>query len=300
MQATSDYLNLTVPRDSGDLVKHAVHPMLTALGGFERFNDLWDVDHGTVKFSQRHAVSIMSLSGRALALIRANDLLSHFLHSVHPYNPRVSTLDMFVDCKVAGADVIPELYAKFKSAGVSLTRKRTTKIKVLLKPNAQGRDTGTIYIGDRATHEVSARVYDKQAERVENGHADPGPLTRYEITARGAVDASLRDVFDPTSLFYHFADPELLPRPSSVPSWVRTPFERTLPELVEHLPYDRLKRLIEASPDVARMLSIGHEMPGGEEVLVHLIRKAFRRGSGELQQAIHPSHSPPSIESGKP
>src|SRR5450830_1701966 len=50
---------------------------------------------------------------------------------------------------------------------------------------------------------IWARVYDKREERVSRGFADPGPLVRVELVVSG-VGATLRDVSDPSALFYHY------------------------------------------------------------------------------------------------
>lgn len=296
MFATSDYLNITVPVGEGSLVQHTIEPMLESVGGFQRCENLWDVNRGTVKFSTRGFVAITSLSGVVLAKLRAAELLASFLHAVAPNNPRVSTLDMFVDIPIAGADIVPALYARSRSSGVALTRKLATKIHALVKPGPDGRDTGTVYIGDRRTHDVSARVYDKQAERVEKGFADPGPCTRYELTVRGAVGTSLADVYDPTRLFYHFASPGLLTLPPGMPPWTPTPFERNLHEFrpyEEPMPYQRMKSLVESSADMQRLVKLAQSTSGGDALLLHLVRQALARGSGGATSSGHPTPLPP-------
>jgi hypothetical protein len=283
MKATSDYLNLTVPSDQREPMQTCVESYLEQCGGFERCADLWQVGAGgTAKFSSRGRVGIAGFSGVTLATMRAANLLDHFLHAVSEFNPRVSTLDMFVDVIAPGADVLPPLYRKACAGEVALTRKVAGHVRQLLSPGAGAdkRDTGTVYIGDRHTHDVTARIYDKQHERLEKKFPDPGPLTRFELTVRGAVGATLRDVSDPTELFWHYAAPDLMKRPADVGEWKSIAFERVLgtPPPVE--PYQRLKRLFESSADVERLLSIARAMPNGEAALALLWRKALGRGSG--------------------
>jgi hypothetical protein len=181
-------------------------------------------------------------------------------------------MDAFVDCIQPGPATVTELFARTQHDGINLTRKRV-KPHALLKPSVDGALTGTIYFGHRANADVTARVYDKQAERIEKRQPDPGPLTRYELTLRSGVGISLVDVWDPTAAFWSFASPGLLPRPEGVPDWAphgggMLPGGFTL-EKAEYVrsTYDRMRAALERSPDLARLVELARREPAGRQVL---------------------------------
>jgi hypothetical protein len=67
---------------------------------------------------------------------------------------------------------------------------------------------------------VTAKVYDKFNERLQAGDPLPQALTRYEITFRRAVKATLRDAAEPERLFWQYGEILLLKRPQNLPAWV--------------------------------------------------------------------------------
>jgi hypothetical protein len=168
-----------------------------------------------------------------------------------------------------------------KASGISgdlaLSRKRLlpSQIRSLLQVNAEGLETGTIYLGNRANADVWAKVYDKREERKARGGSDPGPVVRVEIAVQSDVGATLRDAFNPESLFFHFAGRTLVQSPPDLPEWVAhgdgflcSPrVERTLPE--------RMDRLLSFSMDIQKLLGLAKEAYGSKAGDV--LAREFRR-----------------------
>ena len=114
--------------------------------------------------------------------------------------------------------------------------------------DADGPETGTIYIGEPGAR-LQVCIYDKRHEQRGKGYQDPGPWLRYELRFKRVPGVSLRDAWDPTSLFWHYAGGDILPFPEpGYPPWipgengfdvirkVRTPLER-LENIIETLPW---------------------------------------------------------------
>lgn len=136
---------------------------------------------------------------------------------------------------------------------------------------SDGEETGTVYLGSRQA-EVQMRVYDKQAERLFHG-VERGPGVRYEVTVKNGLP-SLRDVFEPASLFWHYAQ-GVLPRPAGVPEWVVGSQGLELPAVESRDALDLLRLKIQWSPDVRRLVELADSLPGGRAVLLAELRSAF-------------------------
>jgi hypothetical protein len=141
--------------------------------------------------------------------------------------------------------------------------------------NAAGVDTGSAYFGKRFA-EVRAVVYDKRQEIVDKGGADLGhDLTRYELRLRSQVGASLADAHDPAPLFWHYMAPDVLPAPADVRAWVPGGEGYVLPPRQEFSAVERLQARVYASDDVADLLRLAREVPGGFDFLVSMLRARF-------------------------
>lgn len=276
MRATCDYLNVTTPIGESPFVRDELKLVLEEAAGYESLPGLWRLDTGTVKFYTRGQVGIASFSGGALAALRAAQLFNRALSSFAGAPHRVTQLDAFVDVWVCGSSIVPDLYRRTKDVGVNLTRKRV-KPHVLLAPDADGNDSGTCYFGHRGNAEVSARVYDKQLERVSKHYPDPGPITRYELTFRSGVGCTLRDAADPTAVFWHHASPDLLPAPANAPAW--SPHSEGFVSTPRQIfsPYDRVKRILENSADVERALDVALSADDGDRIVAMVLQSMLSR-----------------------
>jgi hypothetical protein len=131
---------------------------------------------------------------------------------------------------------------------------------------------------------VSARVYDKSFEALqERGQLIP-PTTRYEVTATRHVGATLRDAAEPGPLFFHFASPSLLEAPPGVPPWESREscaWEYQKPDLT---PFEVLKRRVERSPDLAALEDLAATL--GDEGRLVLARLIARRLLGASAQIV--------------
>ena len=234
---------------------------------------------GHVKFGQRSGVVWVQATGQVLAELRAFKLLDDFLMSFGTRSHRVTRLDATLDLPHSTPPVLDRLYDAVKGGELRLSRKRVTvgQLSKLVAPSLYGgEDTGTLYVGQK-TAEVCLKVYDKRQERLKFTGQDIGfDLTRYEVTVRGKMGPSLRDVFDPTAIFYHYMSPEILHAPLGVPAWV--PYEGGYSiERGERLPYQVLKRRMESSSELQRLLTLASQCGDhGFELFVSQAQRAYR------------------------
>lgn len=282
----TDYLNVTVPFDIGAEVSDKLLPVIESIGPMS------EVDHGVYrlfderlrptgavfKFKKRGKVHVISASGMALSALRSSGNFSNYLRELSLFPHRVSMLHATQDYFVQDpADVVLALKDAAFDERVYLTRKVLQKkhVNVLLSPGITGKDTGTVYLGNRANADVWAKGYDKRQERLQRGFQDPGPVFRLEIAVQSDVGATLRDAFDPHDLYFHFASKSLVEAPQGFKGWVPSGEGFVLGESREILPLDRLDRLLDFSLDLTRLIEIAVSAYGEKsgDVLSRLIRK---------------------------
>jgi hypothetical protein len=277
MTPITDWLSVTTssadfPSIRGDL------DQLASDAGFSALDvGLWrPPGGGQFRVRVTHGVGQVMASGRALATLRAMRCFLELLSICGSVPHRVTRLDAAYDVPEFAGEVVRGLYSRALDGGVALTRKaiRPGQVRAMLSQDDHGRETGTVYLGDRRTTDVSARVYDKRWQLLQQEGLVVDDLTRYEITARAGVGASLHDAADPTSLFWHFASPGLLSAPVGVPPW--SPhgegFHMDRPPALS--PYDRLRRHAldgDAAGELVRLaLACG---PAGLDHLDALLRR---------------------------
>lgn len=292
MTVIADYVTVTTPIGNGPHLREDLTDVCLQLPEAE--TDPLGVrvgKFGLLRVADQYGVTIASCSGVVLAALRASNLLEAYCHAVAAQvQHKVTRIEIAHDelCDVPA--VLAHRYSMLRIAGVNLTRKRIPpeKIKCLFGRGPDGRDTGSIMMGHRKAHRVSAIMYDRAEDARAKGKPDPGSLLRTEL--RLAVDGmTLRDVLDPAPLFYEFASPGLFPRPDGVAQWQPQGegFQLERKE-VDH--QARLRRLVENSHDLGAMLDLSAKLPGeGLDVLLRLIRmrakvrtatNAFTTGSG--------------------
>jgi hypothetical protein len=277
--AFADALTVTTPSDAPvPAAPTAVRDVLDAAGvSLEYENEkgqLYRVGgtSGICRISSRNRVDIIYSSGQFLAHLRAQNLYVVFLSALSLNPHRVTRIDATLDVAVDAVPVLSVLTSRARAGAISLSRKRIKRRDVSQFLASAEYDpeilTGSTYVGDRKTAEVYLLAYDKRNERIVAGHPDPGPLLRYELVVRAAHGPTLRDAVDPTAMFYSFVSPDILARPDGVASW--TPYAEgfTLEKFEPLSVTERLYRLLDSSPDVARLVKLAQELgPGGHRVL---------------------------------
>lgn len=265
-----DYLNVSTPVENADTFREAVLAVLDQLDNFEEVapglfqffrisviqGRIKPVPDGVVKIGRRGRVSTFSVSGAVLSRLRAAGLYADLLGAIGTQPHRVTMLHVTADYAVASpALAVQSVKDAMYSGEVSLTRKRVlpSQCKHVFSANLQGQETGTCYMGQRQNADVWAKVYDKQHERLSRGMPDPGQLVRVEVACMSDVKATLRDAFDPFSIFHHFAGRTLCEVPPECSPWsphgegfaLAPPRERSL--------WERFDSLLENSRDVRRL-----------------------------------------------
>jgi hypothetical protein len=207
------------------------------------------------------------------------------LFASRPHN--VTRLDAAVDFPEDAPPVVERFYKRAVAGGISLSRKavKASGVSQFCAPSRfDGRDTGTLYVG-RHTAEVRLVVYDKREEVFKKTGDDVGHRLRLELRITGKMGATLRDASEPAPMLYHFLVPDVLHPLPGVPAWVpfrEGGFSVDRPAV---LPYARLKRRVEDSNELARLVALADECgPKGRELLCGLMRRyhGLFVGDGEL------------------
>jgi hypothetical protein len=258
-------------------------------------------DRGTFRHGTKFKVGAFSLSGDAIAALRAApfDAFGEWLTILAEGAHRVTRVDVALDVVDDGARVVREMYARARRGRVTITRKKVPAAQVNKRtsPSLYGSgDTGTVYIGARK-RDVWARVYDKRQEllqRVYEAHGeltadllalnDPGPLTRYELVLGRHVGATMRDVYEPAAVFWHFARESLLA--SSAPMlepWQPNGVGFAVPRSTSD-PARQLSLLVDSSCDIRRAVTLADRLgPHGRKHLHTLLAKVV---STDEQRAL--------------
>lgn len=277
MTVLLDYLTVTVPKGAGLDLRDALTDVCLSLP--ESQTDPLGVRVGKfalLRFQDRPTVTVASISGVMCAALRTAALLDAFLAGVASCGPhRVTQLHAALDLEVDAPPELDNIYARTRTHGVALTRKRIPgrAIKWIKSVSDDGRDTGSIQIGHRARHETTACIYDRHQDALDKGKPDPGRLLRYELRT-GVPGLTLRDASHPASVFYHFMG-AFFPRPDDVAPWSPHGEGFTLPRVEIELPM-QLRRQVERSADLDRMFRLVDQMPGeGIDALVRLVRAQY-------------------------
>lgn len=268
-----DYLNVTSPKDNGDLVMDALRPVLDAAGCGEVSPGVFQyaARGGVFKYSERGQVCVFSASGAFLQMLRDKALYGDYLAVLASFPHRVSMLHATADFLVDPPAIIQDAKSQGQAGRMQLTRKSIPPkfVHALLSLNAAGVETGTVYLGNRKNADVWAKIYDKQHERVSKGFEDPGAIVRVEIAAQSDVGATLRDAFDPMALFYNFASTSLVEPPPDVPEWSANGEGFVLDGVPSNFTCDqRLKAILAGSLDVTRLLRLAIDGFGDEAASV--------------------------------
>ena len=273
-----DWVGVTVPDSDSSQVRSSLVDLASTVGAFGVTPELYRFPAGgTMKFREhsRGFVSI-GISGSSLAALQLDGLLPTALHIIGSVPHRVTRLDVALDRVSHAPPILSKLLRKARAGDLQLTRKylspKNIRFHDAYNHHTPGARTGSLYLGTRAA-EVRAIIYDKQNERLDKGFSDPGPLTRYELTVTGKLGPTLRDVIEPGPMYWRFMR-YVLPPPANSPDWEGGADGFSLPEPVSFLPAELLRRKVETSPDIDRLLQIADEIgPHGFELLVSMLRR---------------------------
>lgn len=228
---------------------------------------------GVAKVTHASKYAKVSLSGGVVAALRDQGLWGEALSILSTSPHKVTRLDAALDLPVDAADVIAGLRSRYPSGSVNLGRK-ALPVTVMLAVRADGRESGTYYVGHRTAARQTCRVYDKSLEMLEKyGQVIP-TTTRVEVTARKDSGATLRDAALPSALFWHIASPAILQRPEDIPVWVPdTEMAYTAPTR-PFVPAEVLRRRVEGSAELEAFLAVADDMgPAGRDYLLQLLRR---------------------------
>lgn len=277
--AVCDWLDVTFPADSALWVE--VSDLLASLGASAKrlAGDVVEYRFPSVGWgnfrleSSRRGWSRVSASGGSLGHLRASGAFSEYLGLLGSYPSTITRLDAALDLAVPAPPVIQALVSQYPPGSlVYLTRKGVRPSYNLQPLGGSEGFTGTFYAGAGGRAKVSARVYDKQSERLQRAGLVTGDWLRYEVTCRKGVGVTLRDAHDPTALFFHFASPALLPLPARVAPWVPDLGDVWSPGSVKVDPYARLRSRVESSVDLGHLVALADDLPGGRLHLLRVLR----------------------------
>lgn len=270
-----DWLDVTTPPDREHALRSALGPIICGAGGSKLADDLYELGGGKIKIGLMRKVFRVSLSGSCIRVLRIQSLWETLLAELADGPHRVTRLDAALDLDLDGADALEALQRAYPRGEVRLSR-RPVRVSEMLCTRSDGRKTGTWYAGHRSAAEITCRVYDKAQQLLDTRSEVIPPRTRCELTVRKGC--TLRDAFQPERVFWHYMAPAILKRPSGVPEWSSGWAEGWKMERTELLPAQRLKGLIERSPDLAAIIELADAVgPMGRSMALRLIEEKIRR-----------------------
>lgn len=231
------------------------------------------VGNGKLVLDLKRRFHRSSASGEVLSFLRTAGVFEQYLSLLGEVPHKVTRLDAARDSTDDGPDVLRSLEAAYPDDRVSLTRKAMRVTRLYSARPSDGRQTGTWYVGHRSSGRVTARVYDKQAQLLDTRGVTIGPRTRYELTFRKDLGCTLRDAAMPASLFYQYASPALLGRPSGVPEWRPNHDMHWPPVADDLLPYGMFLRRLENSPELDRLAELAGQY---DDVGIEAVMRDFR------------------------
>ena len=283
MTVKADWLDVTYAPDNTP--ERAVFEVIQAANAECKTSDgsgsLWFLNGGTLKVEYRRNYARFSASGTFLDGLRYAHMFEQYLSALSESPHTVSRLDAAYDVPIDAPSILKALHKKYPRE-CCFTRK-ALRTKRFLETREDGKESGTWYVGHRQKGLVTARVYDKQLEREKAGDPIPQPLTRYEITFRSKLGATLRDAAQPERIFWHHAKPLLLKRPTDVPEWQSGwgggwTYKREKTPLAAVL-----KARIESSAELQAIMKLASEAEC-EEYCYALVDRMLRRHAQAIQQ----------------
>lgn len=281
-----DYLNLTMPADCLDAVTLSLQGIFE-IAGLSSFDGgvtyLIDGNSGSFKLKANSRYITLSASAGILQHFRELGLYDEYISLLTEYPHKITRLDATADYFVP---YCPDVIQSFKKAAnaskIHLTRKNLDPkkdVKVFMGLNEHGDETGTIYLGNRETHSVHAKIYDKGFERTSKGYNSPGQVIRVELTLKADTGISLRDAHNPENVFYHYAAKSIVTPPPSFTGWTPNLTGYDLPKQQDlFTPAGKILNIFKHSVDVGRAMRIAIKAYGDEalDVLISQLKTAFK------------------------
>lgn len=280
-----DYLNLTLPA-------HALEPIrsqldyLFEMAGMSSFDSgityQLDGNSGAFKIKTNSRYITLSASGGILQHFRDLRLFNEFISILTEYPHKITRLDATADYFVSYApDFIKTIKNAAMASKIDLTRKALDPkkdVKVFMGLNEQGDETGTVYLGNRITHSVYAKVYDKGFERQSKGFTSTAQLIRVEFTLKADTGISLRDVHNPENVFYHYAARSLVTPPPHFTGWFPNETGFVMPKQQDlFTPAGKILNIFKFSVDFGKAFRIAVKSYGDEalSVLISQLKVAY-------------------------
>lgn len=278
-----DWLNVTykpdadAPREFEDwaLMSGFVLPRSVLVGhGEKKVFEPESQDYGgNITVEYRGDFARVSATGGALRYVREEGLLEDMLMVLGSSAHRVTRLDASMDRAQDGADVLALWRRKHRGDSTYKLSRKSVPIEYFTAVRADGRETGTVYIGSRKSR-TRVRIYDKSWEQLQKyGRTLELPTTRYEIEFKDG-QANLHDAARPEALFWSVAAKiDILEPPAIIPKRIDIDMAPEFPPRPKALFADFVKRGVETDPQLALMLDRALEVPHGLDYLLGVLRK---------------------------
>lgn len=272
MTVFCDWLDVTCHPESSfisSLSRWAVSKYPVAFADEESGRVIYEIGYGKLVVEEKRKFHRASASGGVLQHLRDSGHYGEYLSVLSTTPHAVTRLDAALDLSIDGPDVLRALEARYPDDLIKLTHK-PMRIKRFYSTRLDGQLTGTWYVGHRSRARVSARVYDKQAEAFDVRGEILKPTTRVELTFRRDIGCSLRDAYMPASLFYEYASPSLVVKPSDVPTWDSHAAGWKADVSPAPLTYQQFQKRVDESPELDALVQLADELgPGATR---HLVR----------------------------
>ena len=272
-----DWLDFTVPAE-----KHTLESLAYAFCDFGISQNCEGVlrtpsGKGVLKITKYGSVYRVSISGGMLTFFRNQGYYTDLILWMSETPHHITRFDAALDVFTPAPSVLRSLTRKYKAKGVKLGQ-RALPVTTMFSYNDSEELTGTFYAGHRTRADVTARVYDKQFEASQKSGDILPPTTRYEITVRGdrsKKSPCLRDLHDPTSIFYQFASPAFLKVPGGVSPWEPVNEFTFKPSVADtKTAYEMASRLIDESGLLETLARHAASMgPYGVSSVVRMVEK---------------------------
>lgn len=283
----ADMLTVTMPSSVGDSFIQIFKPMAYSLPaieggqvelprdrGFEFFE--MDANHKAkggvfIFFSYVPAQRLFKIEakGQFLDLLRRRGRYTEFLTLISLFPHKVTRLDVTADFSHPAHEFVNNLMASVQSGTLAFTRKliNPQKCKFMQSLNADNVLTGCVYLAQGA--DISAKVYDKQAERMDKAGLAIPQRTRVEISLNRGAGATLRDASLPHIAFQHFAGKFLVDCPDVEWSPMAEGFQQDPPRVSNNL--ERINYLADTSMDLRSLVGLLAQHNGDvDKALAHL------------------------------
>ena len=281
-----DYLAITVPAKAPYMDAHAalrVEKVIEIMGpagvGERPEEGFWNVGGSTFTHQLFGRVIRMSWTGDVLRALAAADCLARLIEYLSRIEHRVTRIDVSADLEVAyPGGLIRDFYEQHKD-GAAITRKKVPVTLMGWCVGPDGRETGTVYIGE-STAKTRGMIYDKTKQMAVEKHQNIGrSIARYEFKVKDNHGVTLRDVVYPEELFWHLAVPVFFAmKPAAVSDWVPGMTGFLLDARNPVSPRDRYRRYVGGALtiDIAARLAVRAGRDCERDLLTY-VRSAIER-----------------------